>query len=60
VRNALDALNWMQRTYPSAPRMVLGSSQGGVLTMAVAAQTDQVAGVYAHNVLDPALPASSP
>jgi alpha-beta hydrolase superfamily lysophospholipase len=58
VRNALDALNWMQRTYPSAPQLVLGSSQGGVLAMAVAAQADEVAGVYAHNVLDPALPAS--
>lgn len=58
VRNALDALDWMQRTYLSAPLLVVGSSQGGVLAMAVAAQTDRLACVYAHNVVDPALPAS--
>ncbi len=56
VHNALDALSWMQQTYPSAPQLVLGSSQGGVLAMAVAAETDRLAAVYAHNVLDPALP----
>lgn len=58
VDNALDALAWMRRTYSSVPLLVIGSSQGGVLAMAVAAQSDQPAAVYAHNVLDPSLPAS--
>lgn len=58
VDNALDALEWMRQTYPSAPPLVIGSSQGGVLAMAVAASSDQPAAVYAHNVLDPALPSS--
>lgn len=58
VHNALDALGWMQHAYGSVPLLVVGSSQGGVVAMTVAAQTDQVAAVYAHNVLDPALPAS--
>lgn len=58
VDNALDALGWMGETYPSVPLLVIGSSQGGVLAMAVAARSDQPAGVYAHNVLDPALASS--
>jgi alpha-beta hydrolase superfamily lysophospholipase len=58
VDNALDALGWMRETYPSAPLLVIGSSQGGVLAMAVAASSDQPVGVYAHNVLDPALASS--
>ncbi len=58
VDNAVDALDWTSRTYPSAPLLVIGSSQGGVLAMAVAARSDRPAAVYAHNVLDPALPSS--
>lgn len=58
VRNAVDAVDWAGRSYPTAPRVVLGSSQGGVLALAVAAQADGLAGVFAHNVLDPALATS--
>jgi alpha-beta hydrolase superfamily lysophospholipase len=58
VDNALDALDWMRQEYPSVPLLVIGSSQGGVLAMVVAASSDHPAAVYAHNVLDPSLPAS--
>ncbi|AXY49211.1 alpha/beta fold hydrolase [Rhodococcus ruber] len=58
VVNALDAVAWTQKEYPSAPISVLGSSQGGVLALAVAARATGVARVFAHNVLDPALPSS--
>lgn len=58
VRNAVDAADWVACAYPDAPRLVLGSSQGGVLALAVAARAEGLAGAYAHNVLDPALPTS--
>lgn len=55
VTNALDAVSWARRSWPDAPVVVIGSSQGGVLAMAAAARADGVAAVFAHNVLDPAL-----
>ena len=58
VENAVDAITWMHGQYPTAPVMVLGSSQGGVLALAVAARPTGAAVVFAHNVLDPALPAT--
>ena len=58
IRNVLDALVWARTTYPDAPRVLLGSSQGGVLALAAAARTTGVARVVAHNVLDPELPAT--
>jgi alpha-beta hydrolase superfamily lysophospholipase len=56
VRSAVDAFAWLRREHPDAPAAVLGSSQGGVLALAVAAQPTGAAAVFAHNVLDPALP----
>ncbi|GAB6987744.1 alpha/beta fold hydrolase [Nocardioides pyridinolyticus] len=58
VVNALDAVAWTRKEHPSAPVSVLGSSQGGVLALAVATRALGVARVFAHNVLDPALPSS--
>lgn len=56
VRGALDAFAWLRHEQPDAPAVVLGSSQGGVLALAVAAEPTGAAAVLAHNVLDPALP----
>lgn len=56
VRGAVDAFDWLRREQPEAPAVVLGSSQGGVLALAVAAEPVGAAAVVAHNVLDPALP----
>lgn len=58
VRNVLDALDWTRGEFPEAPRVLLGSSQGGVLAVAAAARTTGLSRVVAHNVLDPDLPAS--
>jgi alpha-beta hydrolase superfamily lysophospholipase len=58
VTNALDAVAWTRAAFPMSPVEVLGSSQGGVLALAVAAQARGVARVFAHNVLDPALASS--
>jgi alpha-beta hydrolase superfamily lysophospholipase len=57
VANATDAVDWAA-TQLDGPVVLLGSSQGGVLAMAVAARSRQLALVAAHNVLDPALPES--
>lgn len=56
VRSGVDALAWVRSEYPGAPAAILGSSQGGVLALAIAAQPTGAAAVFAHNVLDPALP----
>ena len=58
VRSAVDALSWVHREYPASPAVVLGSSQGGVLALAVAAESSEALAVFAHNVLDPALPST--
>jgi alpha-beta hydrolase superfamily lysophospholipase len=55
VRGAVDAFSWLRSEQPSAPAVVLGSSQGGVLALAVAAEPIGAAAVVAHNVLDPSL-----
>ena len=55
VRGALDAFSWLRHEHPVAPAVVLGSSQGGVLALAVAAEPIGAAAVVAHNVLDPSL-----
>ena len=57
VANALDAAAWARVRFGRRP-VVVGSSQGGVLAMIVATRDRELAGVVAHNVLDPALPAS--
>jgi len=55
--NALDAIAFAANSYERAV-VLAGSSQGGILAMTTAAQTDRLAGVVAHNILDPSLPES--
>ncbi|MCX2930967.1 alpha/beta fold hydrolase [Mycobacterium sp. CVI_P3] len=57
VANAMDATSWARARFGRRP-IVVGSSQGGVLAMIVATRDHQLAGVVAHNILDPELPAS--
>lgn len=56
VRSAVDAVAWLRQEHPGTPVAVLGSSQGGILALAVAARPTGAAAVLAHNVLDPAVP----
>ncbi|ABL80572.1 MULTISPECIES: alpha/beta fold hydrolase [unclassified Nocardioides] len=58
VTNASDALAWTVRTMGAPHTVLIGSSQGGILALAVAAETDLADHVFAHNALDPALPGS--
>jgi pimeloyl-ACP methyl ester carboxylesterase len=46
------------REFLDGPVVLLGSSQGGILAMTVAAHNRRLALVAAHNVLDPSLPES--
>jgi alpha-beta hydrolase superfamily lysophospholipase len=57
VANAADAVDWAA-IHLRGPVVLLGSSQGGILAMAVAAHNRRLALVAAHNVLDPSLPES--
>lgn len=57
VTNALDATSWARARFGRRP-VVVGSSQGGVLAMIVATRDHELAGVVAHNILDPDLPES--
>ena len=57
VANALDVTAWARARFGRLP-VVVGSSQGGLLAMIVATRDHELAGVVAHNILDPALPAS--
>jgi alpha-beta hydrolase superfamily lysophospholipase len=57
VANATDAVDWAA-DHLGGPVVLLGSSQGGILAMAVAAHYRRLALVVAHNVLDPSLPES--
>jgi alpha-beta hydrolase superfamily lysophospholipase len=58
VRNAVDAVTWCRDTYPDRALAVLGSSQGGIVAMALAARDHRIDAVFAHNILDPSLPSS--
>lgn len=58
LENARDAVAWTHHEFPDAPIAVLGSSQGGVVAMALAASGEHLDIVIAHNVLDPSLAAS--
>lgn len=58
VTNARDAVEWTRREFPGAPVAVLGSSQGGVVAMALASAGERLDMVVAHNILDPSLPSS--
>jgi alpha-beta hydrolase superfamily lysophospholipase len=57
VANATDAVDWAADQL-GGPVVLLGSSQGGILAMAVAAYNRRLALVAAHNILDPSLPKS--
>lgn len=57
VKDAASALTYASRHHPGA-LVVLGSSQGGMVAMALAAADHRPAAVLAHNVLDPRLPGS--
>lgn len=54
VRNARDAVSYAVGL--GRPVVVMGSSQGGMLAMAVAVADGRIAGVVAHNILDPGVP----
>ncbi|MGY1708589.1 alpha/beta fold hydrolase [Geodermatophilus sp. SYSU D00758] len=58
VTNARDAVTWTRAEFPSRPVAVIGSSQGGVVAMALAAAGERLDAVLAHNVLDPTLPST--
>ncbi|MBK9180588.1 MAG: alpha/beta fold hydrolase [Acidimicrobiales bacterium] len=56
--DARVAVGWAADRF-GGPVVVMGSSQGGILAVALAATGDErVAAVVAHNVLDPTLPES--
>ena len=54
VEDVAEAVVWATDRFGCLP-VLLGSSQGGILAMAAAARGVPVAGVVAHNVLDPVL-----
>ena len=58
VTNARDAVAWTREEFPARPVAVLGSSQGGVVAIALAAAGERLDAVLAHNVLDPSLPST--
>lgn len=57
VRNAEDAITYAVDRFRD-PVVLLGSSQGGMLAMAVAASGVPMSGVVAHNILDPSDPSA--
>jgi alpha-beta hydrolase superfamily lysophospholipase len=58
VENARDAVTWVRAAFPGRPLAVVGSSQGSVLAKALAAADHRIDAVFAHNILDPALPST--
>ena len=58
AENARDAVTWIRQIFPGRPLAVIGSSQGSVLAMALAAADHRIDAVFAHNILDPALPST--
>jgi len=58
LTNARDAVAWTRAEFPDGPVTVLGSSQGGILAMALAASGERIDAAFAHNILDPTLPES--
>lgn len=55
IDNARDTVSWTSTRFPDRPLAVVGSSQGGVLAMALAAVDHRLDAVFAHNILDPTL-----
>lgn len=58
LANARDAVDWTRHEFHGGPVVLLGSSQGGIVAMALAAAGERLDAVFAHNVLDPTLPAT--
>jgi alpha-beta hydrolase superfamily lysophospholipase len=52
VQNGRDAIRYATQRF-KGPLVVLGSSQSGMVTMSLASSDDQIAAVFAHNILDP-------
>lgn len=57
LQNARDALSYAQHRF-GGKVVALGSSQGGILAMALAASDRRLSAVFAHNILDPKIPES--
>jgi alpha-beta hydrolase superfamily lysophospholipase len=58
VEDGRDAVTWIHAAFPGRPLAVVGSSQGSVLAMALAATDHRLDAVFAHNILDPTLPST--
>ena len=57
VQNGRDAVSFALERF-SLPVMVMGSSQGGIVAAAIAAEDERIAAVFAHNVMLTELPDS--
>jgi alpha-beta hydrolase superfamily lysophospholipase len=58
VENSRDAVTFALERYPSLSVIVFGSSQGGIVTAALAAEDRRVAAAFPHNMLLSELPES--
>jgi alpha-beta hydrolase superfamily lysophospholipase len=58
IENARDAVTWIRETFPGRPLAVVGTSQGSIVAMALAASDHRLDAVFAHNIIDPALPST--
>jgi pimeloyl-ACP methyl ester carboxylesterase len=58
VTNARDAVDWTRREFPARAVAVIGSSQGSLVAMALAAAGEGLDAVLVHDVFDPSLPAT--
>jgi alpha-beta hydrolase superfamily lysophospholipase len=52
VQNGRDAIGYATKRF-QGPLVVLGSSQGGMVSISLASSEDRIAAVFAHNILDP-------
>jgi alpha-beta hydrolase superfamily lysophospholipase len=52
VQNGRDAIGYATQRF-NGPLVVLGSSQGGMVTMSLASLDNRVAAAFAHNIMDP-------
>jgi alpha-beta hydrolase superfamily lysophospholipase len=52
VQNGRDAIRYTAQRF-KGPLVVLGSSQGGMVTMSLASSDDLIVAVFAHNIVDP-------
>ncbi len=52
VQNGRDAISYATQRF-KGPLVVLGSSQGGMVTMSLASSDDRIVAAFAHNIVDP-------